>query len=243
MLQYFQPAGLHGQMKADRTPVTEADIAADRLINQAIRQNFPQDGIISEETNTHLEGTESQVWIVDPLDGTANFSSGNPIWGVSIARAVDGLLQTGVLYFPVTGELYTAERGRGATLNGQALQPQQEPLVKFFACCSRTHRNYRVNLRYKTRILGSVAYNLSLVARHQAYANLEVSPKIWDVAAGWLLVEEVGGAIEVIRGKSPFPAQPGIDYNQHRFSYLAAISPDFLQFVSNAIEPLDEVPS
>ena len=52
LLQYFQPAGLHGQMKADRTPVTEADIAADRLINQAIRQNFPQDGIISEETNT-----------------------------------------------------------------------------------------------------------------------------------------------------------------------------------------------
>src|SRR4030042_6172483 len=117
LLEYYDPAGLLAKEKPDHSVITEADMAADKLITTEIVNHFPQDEIISEESSHHLENNNSSVWIIDPLDGTTNFSLGLSIWGVSIARIEQGFPVLGVLYFPLIKELYTCQRGVGAFLN------------------------------------------------------------------------------------------------------------------------------
>lgn len=224
-------------LKSDFSVVTEADTFADEMISQAIREAYPQDALISEEQFPALDRAARRVWVIDPLDGTANFSNALPIWGVSIALCIDGWPEIGVLYFPLTEDLYSARSGQGACLNGQKLQPEKHSQVSFFACCSRTHRRYQLAVPYKTRIPGSVAYNLASVARGDAAINLEVAPKIWDVAAAWVIVNEAGANIEILAGKSPFPIKPGEDYNASRFSTIAAVSTDEMKKARRWIQP------
>ena len=102
-----------GSLKADRTLVTEADKAADLMIREIIQKSFPEDGILSEEGSTTLPETDN-VWIIDPLDGTVNFSRGLNYWGVSIARLKDGFPHSAAIYFPLADELFSASLGEGA---------------------------------------------------------------------------------------------------------------------------------
>ncbi len=241
LLRHFRSAHLERRFKADRTLVTQADLAADELIREAIRAAYPQDGLLSEEAGTRYEG-ESAVWIIDPLDGTTNFQWGLPLWGVSIARWEAGRPSLGVVHFPLLGETYAARRGRGVTRNGQPLRRDDPPPLTFFACCSRTHRRYEVHLPYKTRILGAVTYDMVQVAVGSAALNLEATPKLWDVAAGWLIVEESGGAVEVLSGESPVPLRAGAEYAQVTFSTLAAGSPDLLAAGKAGIHPRPTTP-
>ena len=224
--EYFRPFGMQIQLKADQSVVTQADLAADLLIAQAIREAFPEDGIISEELLPGLPVDHpNAVWIVDPLDGTTNFSLGLHIWGVAIARVVNGAPEIAAIYFPLLDELYTAQTGAGAYMNGeriQALPPDKNRPAAFFACCGNTHRHYTVNVPYKPRILGSAAYNFCAVARSAAVLCFEARPKIWDLAAPWVLVPEAGGVIEVYNDPSPFPLIPGQDYAARAFPSLAA---------------------
>lgn len=224
-------------LKDDHSVVTEADTYADELIIQSIRKQFPEDALISEEKFPRLEKPANRVWVIDPLDGTSNFSNGIPIWGVSIALCIEGWPILGVLYFPLTEDLYSARKGQGACLNGQHLQPDKHSQVSFFACCSRTHRRYSLSIPYKTRISGSVAFNLASVARGDAAINLEVAPKIWDVAGGWIILQEAGARIDILAGRSPFPIQSAEDYNRSRFSILAAVSQEEMQKARQWIKP------
>lgn len=211
--------------KADNSLVTDADLAADSWISGAIRMQFPQDSILSEEAQQSVDSAvASPVWVIDPLDGTSNFSNGIPVWGVSIARLENGIPALGVLYFPLTNDLYTARQGMGAQLNYQPLRPSLSLPAPFFSCCSRTHRTYQVNVPYKARISGSVAFNLAAVARGGVAISFEVAPKVWDVAAAWLIVEESGALIEIFAGDHPFPLKQGINYDSVHFSTLAATS-------------------
>ncbi|GAB4537053.1 MAG: inositol monophosphatase family protein [Anaerolineales bacterium] len=221
LLTHFRSAHLERRFKADHTIVTSADLEANAHIQAAIAAAYPEDGIISEEAGTTWKG-EEVTWIIDPLDGTANFQWGLPIWGVSIARWVAGKPSLGVIHFPALGETFAARRGNGVTRNGEALRKTNDLPMNFLACCSRTHQRYEVNLPYKTRILGAVTYNMIQVASGNAALNLEVTPKLWDVAAGWPIVEECGGVVAVINGTSPVPLQMNIDYAQLHFSTLTA---------------------
>ncbi len=229
LMDYFKPTGTRVNLKSDHSVVTEADLAVDHLIADAIRTAYPEDGLLSEELQTTLGENVSIVWIVDPLDGTTNFSLGLPIWGVCIARLVEGYPDSAVVYFPALDELCTAETGKGAFRNGEPIQvkpPTPDQPTAFFSCCTRTHRKYVVDLRYKTRILGSASYTWCAVARGAAIIGFEATPKIWDIAAGWLLVNEAKGVIETFDGSQPFPLTPGFDYRQQNFPTLAAATPD-----------------
>lgn len=215
---------VQSKLKTDHSIVTEADTFADEMILRGLKEKFPQDAIISEENYPRLTETSRAVWVIDPLDGTANFSNQVPVWGVSIARLIDGYPELGVLYFPLTQEIFAAQKGQGAHLNGSPLKPDPDSLVSFFSCCSRTHKKYSLSIPYKTRILGSVAFNLASIARGGAAISIEVAPKIWDVAAAWIIVEESGAVIDILAGQSPFPVQTGTNYEESTFSTLAAIS-------------------
>jgi myo-inositol-1(or 4)-monophosphatase len=239
-LDYFKPSGTLTTLKPDRTVVTEADLAADRLIAQAIQENYPADQLVSEELQPVLGEPAGAVWVVDPLDGTTNFSLGLPIWGVSISRLVDGWPSTAALYFPALNELVTASLGGGAAFNGEPTlvrPPIPGQPAAFFSCCSRAHRRYAVKVRYKTRILGSAAYTFSAVARGMAILGFDATAKIWDIAAGWLVVAEAQGSIATLDGSMPFPLLPGCDYRTRDFPTVSAATPELLAQAREQIQP------
>lgn len=233
LLGYYDHRGSQVSLKTDRTVVTEADLAADQLIAAALQAAYPDDLLISEEKGTSLPaGASGPTWVVDPLDGTTNFSLGLPVWGVSIARIENGWPQLGALYFPLLDELYAAQLGLGATLNGEPIQvkpPMPDQPTAFFACCGRTHRRYVVKVPYKPRILGSAAYSFCAVARGAAVLGFETTPKLWDLAAAWLLLQEAGGAVEIYAGSPPFPLLAGQEFAQIPYPTLFAATPELLR--------------
>lgn len=240
LLALFYKGQNGGELKSDHTLVTEADHRADQLIQEILREKFPQEGILSEEKST-VYPESKHVWVIDPLDGTVNFSHGLHYWGVSIAHFEDGHPKNGAIYFPVIDELYTASLGGGAFLNGQPLSPVEElddELFPLFVHCSRMHERYEIKTRYKKRSLGAAAYHLCLVAKNTAILALESTPRIWDFAAGWLIIEEAGAAIKALDIEQPFPAQPGVDYGRNHFPILAARSTVALADAAGRIKPI-----
>ena len=236
---YYNPAGFEAMTKPDQTVVTEADLAADRLITQAITEYSPHDNIISEESTHQIKDPASPTWIIDPLDGTTNFSLGLAIWGVSIGYVVNGLPELGALYFPIVNELYSARRGRGAFMNNEPITvraPDPTQPMSFFACCSRTFRYYDVSIPYKPRILGSCAYSYCMVARGSALLGFDATPKLWDLAAIWILVEEAGGKIAALEESDAFPISSPDKYRAKTYPTLAAATPELFDIGKKKIQ-------
>lgn len=196
--------------------VTEADLAVEQDIRDRVARYFPSHVFLGEEAaQSAPTSTSPYRWIVDPIDGTTNFAHGLPLFCVSIALEIDGRVDVGVVYVPVGDELFTAERGEGARLNGrrihvtretslidsllvtgfppQANDAQDEQLAIFGEFLSRARA---------VRRLGSAALDLASVAAGRFDGFWERSLHGWDVAAGALLVEEAGGRITDFEGGS-----------------------------------------
>jgi len=242
LVSRFQSAELEHHLKEDHSLVTQADLEADALITQAIKDRFPADHILSEESQpdspTVSFDEKTPIWVIDPLDGTTNFSLGLHYWGVSLARLQDGLPQMAVLYYPLLGELYTAKRGRGAYLNHQSftVQVDRYQKISFFTCCSRTYRKYQVDIPYKTRILGCASYTFCTVARGSAIIGVEATPKIWDLAAAWLIVEEAGAIIDALENEPVFPISPRKLEPNRYYPTIAASSQERLTWAKQRIQ-------
>jgi myo-inositol-1(or 4)-monophosphatase len=241
LLEQFKRNDKKTRTKPDFTLVTEADVQADEWISREILNAYPEDMLLSEELrHSSPEETGNAVWVIDPLDGTTNFSLGLAYWGTSIARLEGGYPTLAVLHFPLLQETYTAQRGQGATFNGDGLKvraPDPQDKSTFFVCCSRTFRSYDVSIRYKARILGSAAYSFCTVARSMTLIAFEARAKIWDLAAAWLVVEEAGGNIAAYSELSPFPLKPGTDYSEINFPTLAAATPALMLKGKTQIQP------
>jgi myo-inositol-1(or 4)-monophosphatase len=185
--------------------VTDVDHSLDRLIRERIRAARPHDALLTEE-NTAEAGTSGVRWVVDPLDGTTNYAHAFPHFAISIGVEIDGERAAGVVYDPMRDELFSAERGRGAHLNGRVirvseiLELRRALLATGFAY--DVHKKRTPNLAYFERFVGcaqairragSAALDFAYVAcgRFDGYWELHLAP--WDVAAGLLLVSEAGG--------------------------------------------------
>ncbi len=240
LLEHFINGNRQGILKADQTLVTKADQNSDQLLHSLIQEHFPGDGILSEESSTIFPG-QDHVWVLDPLDGTVNFSQGLHYWGVSIAHFENGFPQNAAIYFPLIDELYSASRGAGAFLNDKQLHIAEHPgetLFPIFVHCSRMHQRYQIKLPFKTRSLGAAAYHLCLVSNSTAVLAFESTPKIWDFAAGWLIIQEAGGLIQSFDGRQPFPAQVGKDYQKQSYPIVAAASKEILSAVKTGINKI-----
>lgn len=200
--------------------VTAADHAAEKFIIDAIRQNYPQHAIYAEESGK-LSGNANLQWYIDPLDGTVNFAHGVPIFSVSIAFAINGQVQLGVIYDPVQQECFFAERGKGAYLNDAALHVSETAqlidclLVTGFPYnLMKTERNNLNNFAHFSLIsqgvrrLGSAALDLCYVAAGRLDGFWEQSIKPWDIAAGALIVEEAGGRVTKMLGDEAYLPEP-----------------------------------
>jgi myo-inositol-1(or 4)-monophosphatase len=203
--------------KGDIDLVTEADLAAERLIVERVRSYHPRHAVLAEESGeTAREDQPSEFkWIIDPLDGTTNYAHGYPCFCVSIALEQAGEIVVGVVYDPVREELFAAERGGGATLNGRRIRVSNVEEINAAMVCTgfpydvrdrgdfaRHFRNFIMRAQAVRRD-GSAALDLAYVAAGRFDGFWEEGLRAWDVAAGKLLVEEAGGRVSRYDG-SPF---------------------------------------
>lgn len=205
--------------KGFRDWVTDADFAAQKAITDLIQARHPDHGFLTEEDNPELPTTGPAVWIIDPVDGTSNYSRQQPNFCVSIAAAVDGHLQAGVVYDPLRDEMFSATPGRGATRNGHPIHVSPvDNLAQAIIALDWSHRpddrqaildtqNALAHHVRTMRAIGSAALALAWVAagRCDAYFNRHLQP--WDVAAGALLIEEASGTITGWQGQ-PWTYRP-----------------------------------
>jgi myo-inositol-1(or 4)-monophosphatase len=199
--------------------VTDADRASEELVEAAITSRFPDHRFVGEET-TFLSGdvpagTEQYSWLVDPLDGTTNYAHRYPHFAVSIALEHAGQVILGVVYDPMRDELFVAERGGGATLNGAPILVSQIDSLErsllgtgFAYSVEERRENARIwnsflALAQGVRRDGSAALNLCYVACGRLEGFWERPLNVWDLAAGSLLVEEAGGIVAGYDG-TPF---------------------------------------
>ena len=219
LLRYFRSSTLRSDPKGAWDLVTEADRASEALIIAAVRARFPDHDVFGEETGR--SGTAARMlWLIDPLDGTLNFSHGLPIWGVSVALAEGDDVRYGAFFDPVHDELFYAERGAGATLNGQAVRTSgASALDQALVYCAVAHETgvadvARRNVQrlwdrvMRLRMTGSVASALAAVAAGRMDAAIELRGGPWDYAAGGLLVREAGGDTSTFDG-APLGATAG----------------------------------
>ncbi len=202
------------EYKGDVDVVTAADRAAEKLIFERIRSRWPKHNLMGEEGTRTEQGSDYR-WYVDPLDGTTNFAHGYPVFCVSIALEFQGELITGVIFDPTRNELYTAERGRGAFLDGEKIHVSSvsrlaESLLATGFPSQKRHKNpniyfyHQITLKtHGVRRAGSAALDLAAVAcgRFDGFWEFNLNP--WDTAAGVLLVEEAGGQVSGFTGQ-PF---------------------------------------
>ncbi|HYW69209.1 MAG TPA: inositol monophosphatase family protein [bacterium] len=194
-------------MKGRRELVTEVDRASEEIIIRTISAACPDDLIIAEETAPEL-AESPRVWIVDPLDGTNNYAHGYPFFSVAIALEEEGQLVAGVVHDPLRDEMFVAETGRGASINGQPMRVSGnesllESLVATGFPYDRTDDSGN-NLDNLNRFIvavrgirrgGSAELDLAYVARGRLDGFWEQGLKTWDVSAGGLIVREAGGTV------------------------------------------------
>ena len=195
------------RMKGLRDPVTEADLASERLIVERLRARWPESRICAEE-EAHDAAWDGPTWYVDPLDGTVNFSQAHPFFAVSIALYEGATPLAAVVHAPRLGETFAAAAGRGATLNGRPLAVSRK--TRLIDAVLATGFAYRLNeladdnlgrfasMSRRVRGLrrdGSAALDLAFVAAGRFDGHWERHLNPWDVAAGALLVREAGGVV------------------------------------------------
>lgn len=201
-------------MKGDKDLVTEVDRESERLIAERLLSCFPGHNILAEEGD--YPSSESAFrWIVDPLDGTTNFTHGFPWFCVSIGLEAEGELVAAVIFNPIYDELFTATKGGGAFLNGRRLKVSEHaPLADTllgtgfpYDCASDPANNFASFVSFQKaargiRRAGAAALDLASVASGRLDGFWELKLKPWDVAAGVLLVREAGGRVTCFDGSN-----------------------------------------
>jgi myo-inositol-1(or 4)-monophosphatase len=192
--------------------VSEVDHAAEAEIIKLIRKNYPNHAFLAEESGR--TGDSDTVWIIDPLDGTTNFLHGFPTFAVSIACQIRGKLEHGVVYDPISQEIFSATRGGGAHLDNRRIRVSKQRGLE--GSLIGTGFPYRANAKYLDSYLlmlkavmentagvrrpGSAALDLAYVAAGRTDAFWEIGLAPWDTAAGTLLIQEAGGRIGTLTG-------------------------------------------
>ena len=240
------------QFKGTVDLVTDADRASEALVAVRIRETFPDHRLIGEEGARGAEGSDEPVeaaeempfgWLVDPLDGTTNFAHGYPHFAVSIALEREGQVVLGVVHDPMRDELFVAERGGGATLNGAPLRvTSEDQLIRSLLA---TGFPYDLTRRAESETLwdafngqvqgvrrdGSAALNLAYVAAGRLDGFWERPLQPWDLAAGSLLVEEAGGRVSGYTGESFSP------YARQIVAGNGALHPTLLAVIARYVAP------
>lgn len=212
--------------KADGSLITACDRWSDEQLVQGLKTLYPLEGVLSEEGDQRVPPTPA-YWVVDPLDGTTNFAAGIPYWAISLARFEQGEPVLAILDVPPLRQRIVAIRHRGAWRNGKPLQAPRlhsQPAGCASLCSRSIHVLQKLPERRfpgKIRLLGVASLNLVSVAMGQTVAALEATPKIWDLAAAWLVLSELGCPLRWL-AREPGHIAPGTDLSTSDFPVLVA---------------------
>jgi len=244
------------EYKGDADLVTAADRASEVLIRERIRQRWPTHDVLGEEQGLTDQGSEYR-WYVDPLDGTTNFAHGYPVFCVSIALEHQGVERkgkraAGVIYDPTRDELFSAEPGRGAQLNGETIHVSKTAVLKESLLGTgfpshKRHKNPNIYFYHQitlhshgVRRAGSAALDLCNVAcgRYDGFWEFNLNP--WDTAAGVLIVEEAGGKVTDFSG-GPFQLNSRETLASNGLVHSALLNEFEQIFAGRGLEPLPDV--
>jgi len=235
---YRRRAALSIERKGVQDFVSEADRACEDLIVAALTRHFPEDGFLGEEGGLRREG--NLIWVVDPIDGTDNFLRGIPFWCVSIGLVADRRSLVGLIYNPVTDELFSAVKGGGAFLNGEAIRVSDTADVERARIC--VGFSYRRPVAPHARVikalldarceysrLASGALGMAYTAAGRFDGYWEHHINAWDVAAGLVIVSEAGGVT------NDFLAGDGFLKGNEIFASTPALAPKLGALIETAI--------
>lgn len=238
--------GAQAEEKQDGSLVTQYDQWSDERLRTAIQATFLEHGVLSEET-THVFPADDWCWIIDPIDGTTNFSQGIPLWAVSLGLLYKGTPVFGLIYLPTIGQRFHGywpgdsglDMPSGAFLNGEPIRVRSDDPGKnqFFSLCARSTAVMQQPFPCKVRMLGVATYNLLMVAAGYAIGAVEATPKVWDIAGIWPIVHAAGATWTPLDHQPPFPLTVGKDYRNHPFPTLLLNRADLV----NQFQPLAEV--
>jgi myo-inositol-1(or 4)-monophosphatase len=206
-LSYFR-SGVRIDKKGTIDIVTEADVAVEKMFRALIAERFPDHAVVAEEMGQGGAHGATHEWVFDPIDGTTNYAHGIPFFCASLALEVNGVAEVAAIYEPTRRELYTAERGVGAWLNGERLKVSStETLIDAVVCTGFPYSVIEereapvalfgrfLGVSRAVRRFGSAALDLAYVAGGRLDGFYEAHLNRWDIAAGALLVEEAGGTV------------------------------------------------
>jgi len=223
--------------KVDGSLVTAADKWADQEIREAIAATFPSHGVLSEE-GEHIFPAQPWCWIIDPIDGTTNFTRGLPIWGISLGLLYAGIPVFGYVHFPPLSQSFHGFSpdfpqenldipvSAGAYLNNQPIHTSSDDPSPshFLNICARSLPILQQPLKVpcKVRMLGVTTYDFLAVASGAALAGVEATPKVWDITAVWVILKAAGGAWVSLQCDPVFPLQVGKNYGSLSLPTLVA---------------------
>jgi myo-inositol-1(or 4)-monophosphatase len=211
LLAHHFERGIGYDLKGDYDLVTEADRASEKLVVERLHNHFPAHSVLGEEGGMRQQAGE-YCWYVDPLDGTTNFAHGYPAFNVTLGLERSGEMIAGVIFDPIRQEMFTAELGGGAYLNGRRIHTSKAPRLDSALLATgfpsrKRHENVNVHFFHQVamtthgvRRSGSAAIDLAYVASGRLEGFWEFGLNPWDMAAGLLLVREAGGRTSDMRG-------------------------------------------
>ncbi|MEM8603144.1 MAG: inositol monophosphatase family protein [Cyanobacteria bacterium P01_H01_bin.121] len=234
---------VQAQAKADGSLVTQADQWADQTLRAAIQRQYPEHGLLSEETSQIFPATP-WCWVIDPLDGTTNFAQGIPLWGISLGLLYQGIPVFGAVYIPPLGDFFhgfwssaqhldTLALPSGAFHNHQPITVTTAALSSnhLFSFCTRSIHHLDLPnsgsspFPCKIRMLGVATYNVLSIATGAVIGGVEATPKVWDIAATWVITQAAGATWKFLQMEA-FPLQPMQDYIQASYPSLVTAQPD-----------------
>ena len=220
--------------KADGSLITSCDLWSDKTIVDGLASIAPDEGVLSEEGGKTIPNTKA-YWVVDPLDGTTNFAAGIPYWSISVARFVDGKPQSSFLIIPTLKKKFVSIRGKGVWLNNQKIDPNKNNhKSECVSLCSRSIKilQKKPNSIFpgKIRLLGVSSLNLTSVAMGQTFGAIESTPKIWDIAAAWLLLDELNCYVKWLE-TNPLNLVSGQNLSDVNFPLIACRSKEKIEIL------------
>lgn len=246
-----QYGNVQATQKSDGSLLTEADQWADEQIRAAIASAFPDHGIVTEET-AHVFPDRDWCWAIDPIDGTTNFARGIPIWGTSMGLLYQGTPVYGFVYFPPLQQsfhgFWYGDSGlsgpAGAFLNDRPIQTSPESPSPnsnhLFNLCTRSTSAATQPFGCKIRLVGVCTYSFLMVASGVSLGAVEATPKIWDIAAVWAILQAAGGAFISLEPEPIFPLEPGQDYGKRPFPTLVASRAELVPQFRPLVEAIAE---
>lgn len=233
--------------KDDGSLVTQFDQWSDDRLRKAIHAQFPTHGVLSEET-VHVFPDTDWCWIIDPIDGTTNFTRGIPLWGISLGLLYRGTPVYGYVLIPSLGHQFygywPGDSGltmpQGASLGDRAIHASTASPAKnqFFSLCARSTQILQHPFPCKVRMLGVASYNLLLVAAGYAVGAVEATPKIWDIAGVWPILQAAGATWTPLDDTPPFPLQVGKNYRDRPYPTLVTNRADWVETFLPLVKPV-----